>query len=140
MIVTYKLNLRKKYLYIKEVESGFLMNGNLNYDLFNCIECQSSCIYHVFYMITNFYLVCLHLWSFLTDIGRRLQQLQDLIISATALTVSEILLLRNVSEKQLFLYGHFLCIAQSEDTGFLSWLWTSYGQWHQRASLAHVNI
>ena len=61
-------------------------------------ECQSSSIYHVFYMIIEFYSVWLQLCSILTDIGSRLQQLHDLIISATDLTVSEILLLRKVSE------------------------------------------
>ena len=58
-------------------------------------ECQSSCIYHAFYMIIEFYLVWLQLCSILTDIGSRLQ---DLIISATDLAVSEILLFRKVSE------------------------------------------
>ena len=61
-------------------------------------ECQVSCIYHVFYMMIEFYSVWLQLCSILTDIGSRLQQLKDLIISATDLTVSEILLLRKVSE------------------------------------------
>ena len=61
-------------------------------------ECQSSSVYHVLYLITEFYLVWLQLCSILTDIGSRLQQLQDLIISATDLTLGEILLLWKASE------------------------------------------
>ena len=52
-------------------------------------ECQSSCVYHVFYMIIEFCLVWLQLYLFLPYIGSRLQQLQDLIVSATDITVSE---------------------------------------------------
>ena len=44
-----------------------------------------SCILHD----NQILLVWLQLCSILTDIGSRLQQLQDLIISATDLTVSE---------------------------------------------------
>ncbi len=60
--------------------------------------------YHVFYMIIEFYLVWMQLCSILTDIDSTLQQLKDLMVAATDLTVSEILLLRKVSEN-VYLFG-----------------------------------
>lgn len=54
-----------------------------------------SCVNQVFYMIIKLYLVWLHLCS---------KQFQDLFISATDLTVREILLLRQFSEN-VYLFG-----------------------------------
>ena len=72
--------------------------NNLNELQLMSAECHFSYVYNVFYIIIKFYLVWLELCPILIDIGSTLQQLQDLIISATDLTGSKILLLRKISE------------------------------------------
>ena len=81
-------------------------------------ECQSSCIGTVFYMI-KICLVWQQLCSILTDIGSRLQQLQDLLISSTDLTVSEIILLRKVSENVYLFVKMFLTDTLTQHLSYL---------------------